>query len=173
MIFKIERWNFQHLFWKRISWNLTKFQLNQTTDRKNGIKFFWISWNFVRFHEIRPREFQQMALCCPNFQRQFWLCCAVVCKTTYDTLFCRLLCIAHCFHIAELVAYSTQREYRKVASSRLSQLVAHSRIFRLFMKGKFDAYVLWPLAKRVQNWIVDRSTARNFTVVQKDSKMLT
>ena len=32
------------------------------------------------------------------------------------------------------------------------------------MKGKFDAYVLWPLAKRVQNWIVDRSTARNFMV---------
>ena len=32
------------------------------------------------------------------------------------------------------------------------------------MKGKFDAYVLWPLAKKFQNWIVDRSTARNFTV---------
>ena len=33
-------------------------------------------------------------------------------------------------------------EYRKVASSRLSQLVAHFQIFRLFMKGKFGAYVL-------------------------------
>ena len=32
------------------------------------------------------------------------------------------------------------------------------------MTGKFDAYVLWPLAKRVQSWIVDRSTARDFTV---------
>ena len=32
------------------------------------------------------------------------------------------------------------------------------------MKGKFDAYVLWPLDKMVQNWIVVRSTARNFTV---------
>ena len=51
-----------------------------------------------------------------------------------------------------------------VASSSLSQLVAHVWIFRLFMKGKFDAYVLWPLTKRVQNWIVDRSTAHNFTV---------
>ena len=38
-------------------------------------------------------------------------------------------------------------KYRKVASSRLSRLVAHSRIFKLFMKGKFDA----PLAKKVQN----------------------
>ena len=27
------------------------------------------------------------------------------------------------------------------------------------MKGKFDAYVLWPL-----NWIVDQSTACDFTV---------
>ena len=33
------------------------------------------------------------------------------------------------------------------------------------MKGKFDAYVLWPLDKRVQNWIVAQSTARNFMVV--------
>ena len=32
--------------------------------------------------------------------------------------------------------------YRKVASSRLSRLVEHLSIFRLFMKGKFDAYVL-------------------------------
>ena len=38
--------------------------------------------------------------------------------------------------------------YRKVASSRLSWLVAHLRIFRLLMKGKFDAYVLLPLAKK-------------------------
>ena len=32
--------------------------------------------------------------------------------------------------------------HRKVASSRLSRLVAHLSIFRKFMKGKFDAYVL-------------------------------
>ena len=32
--------------------------------------------------------------------------------------------------------------YCKVASSRLSRLVAHPSIFELFMKGKFDAYVL-------------------------------
>ena len=32
------------------------------------------------------------------------------------------------------------------------------------MKGKFDAYVLWPLAKMLQNWIVDWSTAHDFTV---------
>jgi hypothetical protein len=44
--------------------------------------------------------------------------------------------------------------YRKVISSRLSRLVVHPRIFRLFMKRNFDAYVLWPLDKMVQNWIV-------------------
>ena len=56
--------------------------------------------------------------------------------------------------------------YRKVASSRLSWLVALPRIFRRLMKGKFDAYicVLWPFAKKFQNWIVDWSTARDFTV---------
>ena len=32
------------------------------------------------------------------------------------------------------------------------------------MKGNFDVYVLWPLDKMVQNWIVDWSTARDFTV---------
>ena len=54
--------------------------------------------------------------------------------------------------------------YCKVVSSRMSRLVAHPRIFRLFMKGKFDDYLLWSLNKKVQNWIVDRSTARDFTV---------
>ena len=33
-------------------------------------------------------------------------------------------------------------DYRKVSSSRLTWLVAHPRILRLFMKGKFDAYAL-------------------------------
>ena len=57
--------------------------------------------------------------------------------------------------------------YCKVASSRLSRLVAHLRIFRLLMKKKFDAYILWPLAKRIQNWIVDRSTTHNFMVSKR------
>ena len=41
----------------------------------------------------------------------------------------------------------TEIEYREVAGSRLSQLIAYIKHFRLFMKGKFDSYVLWPLAK--------------------------
>ena len=63
--------------------------------------------------------------------------------------------------------------YRKVKSSRLSQLVAHFQIFRLFLKENF-AYVLWRLDKMVQNWIVDRSTTCNFTVLRiqsEDSQM--
>ena len=51
-----------------------------------------------------------------------------------------------------------ENRYRKVASSGMSRLVAHPSNFRMFMKGKFDSYVLWPLAKSFQNWIVDRST---------------
>ena len=35
-----------------------------------------------------------------------------------------------------------QSTYRKVASSRLSQLAARPRSFRLFMKRNFDAYLL-------------------------------
>jgi hypothetical protein len=41
--------------------------------------------------------------------------------------------------------------YRKVASRSTSWLVAHPRIFRLFMKEKFDAYVLQPFNERMQN----------------------
>ena len=46
---------------------------------------------------------------------------------------CPLNCHQKYFYIAK---------YRKVASSRLSRLVANPRIFRRLMKGKFDAYVL-------------------------------
>ena len=49
--------------------------------------------------------------------------------------------------------------YPEVASSKKYRLLANPRIFRLLMKGNFDAYVLWPLDKMVQNWRVDRSTA--------------
>ena len=55
--------------------------------------------------------------------------------------------------------------YRKFTSNRLSLLVLHPSIFRLFMKGKFDTYLLWSFTQRVQNWIVDWSTARDFTVL--------
>ena len=36
----------------------------------------------------------------------------------------------------------------------------------MFMNRKFDAYVLWPLTKSVQNWIVNQSTASNFMVCE-------
>ena len=61
--------------------------------------------------------------------------------------------------------------YHKVASSKLSLLVAHPRIFRLFMKGNFDAYLC--AVTFVQNGpIVDRSTARNFLVGIKYQKRM-
>ena len=63
----------------------------------------------------------------------------------------------------------TDTDYHKVAISSMSLLVAHLMIFRRLMKGKFDACVVWPLAKKFQNWIVDRSTARDFTVYSLNS----
>ena len=41
---------------------------------------------------------------------------------------------------------------------------------RAYMKGKFDDYVLWPLAKKIKNWIVDQSAARDLTVLKFDIK---
>ena len=40
--------------------------------------------------------------------------------------------------------------YHKVASSRLSRLVTQQSIFRLFMKGKFVAFVLRPKPKEFE-----------------------
>ena len=48
--------------------------------------------------------------------------------------------------------------YRKVSSSRLSWSIALSKIFRRLVKGKFDACVLWPLAKKFWNWVHERTS---------------
>ena len=58
-----------------------------------------------------------------------------------------------------MTTFQLPNDYRKVASSRLTRIVAHPRIFRMFMMVSFDAYVyvLSPLAKI--EYIVDRSTA--------------
>ena len=40
-----------------------------------------------------------------------------------------------------LQVHNIKTDYLKVASSRMSWLVARPSIFRIFMKGKFDAYV--------------------------------
>ena len=38
-------------------------------------------------------------------------------------------------------------KYRRFVSTSLSRLEAHDGFFRLAMKGKFDAYLLWPFGK--------------------------
>ena len=67
-------------------------------------------------------------------------------------------CQKYAFGVTGLILKKSEKisNYRKVASSRLLRLAAHFQIFRRLMKGKFDAYVLWPLVKKFQNWIVDR-----------------
>ena len=69
------------------------------------------------------------------------------------------------FYICIMVLQCKRNIILIVGSSSLFRLVAHFWIFRLFMKEKFDAYVLLPLNKRVQDRIVDRSTARDFMVL--------
>ena len=39
------------------------------------------------------------------------------------------------------------------------------------MKGKFDAYVLWPLAWRDQNWMVNRFTVCNYAVKSRNPRV--
>ena len=53
----------------------------------------------------------------------------------------------------------------------MSPWVAQFQIFRRLMKAKFYAYVLLPLAKKFQNWIVDQSTARDFLVPEIDTQV--
>ena len=40
-------------------------------------------------------------------------------------------------------------KYLKVASTSLSPFEAYAGFFRLFMKGKFDVYLLWPFGKKL------------------------
>ena len=42
----------------------------------------------------------------------------------------------------EFVPGHEEQHLGGVQSAKKSRLVAHSRIFRLFMKGKFEAYIL-------------------------------
>ena len=76
------------------------------------------------------------------------------------------------WYIYENIMIVRKIEYRKVVSSNLSCLEGHAGFFRLLMKWTFDPYVLWPLAKKFQNWTVDRSTARDFMVYQSALKKL-
>ena len=65
--------------------------------------------------------------------------------------------------------------YRKVASIRLSRLIAHPSILRLFMKGKFDAYELCTLGffeLRLFKPLLNRPQAQGCQGRQKDLKDL-
>ena len=42
---------------------------------------------------------------------------------------------------------NTKYVYRRVMTTSLLCLEAHAGFFRLFMKGKFDVYSLWPFGK--------------------------
>ena len=91
-------------------------------------------------------------------------------------------CFSNCFlwksSILIIFVYFIQKKFLetkcipKVVSTSISRLVAHPSIFRLLMKGKLDAYVLWPLAKRVElnsrmvycSWLYDNLVQSNLVV---------
>ena len=77
---------------------------------------------------------------------------------------CAVLCWSKDLWDGIEIPWKLEIYVRKVPKNSLSWLVTPFQIFRRLVKGKFDAYVLWPLAKKFQNWIVDQSTAREFTV---------
>ena len=55
LFFKIESWNFQHLFEEEFSETSQNFNWIRQRIEKMEIKIVWMSWmrwNFVRFHEI-------------------------------------------------------------------------------------------------------------------------
>ena len=55
--------------------------------------------------------------------------------------------------------------YRKIASSNTSRLEAHVGFFRLFMKGIFCPYVIWPFDKKLIFKLVTRIRTRDYTVI--------
>ena len=53
LFFKIESWNFQHLFEKEFLETSQNFNsIRQRIEKMEIIQISWMSWNFVRFHEI-------------------------------------------------------------------------------------------------------------------------
>ena len=105
-----------------------------------------------RLHTTSERFWIPVSKHIPNFYRKWypfrldWLCwLAGYLKTTADL-----------YNFLPNTVQVSTIIYRKDTTNRLSRLVAHLRIFRLFMKGICDANLLWPLTKTVQNWIVDQ-----------------
>ena len=52
LFFKIESWNFQHLFEKEFCETSQNFNSIRQPIEKMKITIVWMSWNFVRFHEV-------------------------------------------------------------------------------------------------------------------------
>ena len=53
------------------------------------------------------------------------------------------------FNFEDWQQQNSQCVYHKVVSINTSRLEAHFRFYRLFMKGKFDVYLLWPFQEKL------------------------
>ena len=129
----------------------------------------------LSYHTMASKQALLVELKKPTMQRQdasvMWLCAGIYLTMNFNTMRSGHSCLFSVIIVDELypmhfcVRVLWRLNNRKVASRRLSWLVADLMLFRLFMKGKIGAYVLWPLAKIVHNWISDRSSARDFTIL--------
>ena len=61
---------------------------------------------------------------------------------------------------------SSGDKYRIVVSASPFWFEAHGGLFRLLMKEKFDAYVLWPFDQKLFFELVKRVNIHNFTVIE-------
>ena len=61
LFFEIESWKLLASVWKLILWNLTKFQLNQTTKRKNRNSNCLNELNELKFCEVSRNSFSSLS----------------------------------------------------------------------------------------------------------------
>ena len=127
---------------------------------------FWIK-SLLTFHFKKciwpPVQLWKSAIFA-NFQKRLVMCHVSTSSQKAIITFEKFFLVWVPMNIQKVLKVKLESDHHKVASRDMSRLVADKKIFRLFMKGKCDAYVLWNLTKSFQDKIVDRSTARNFMV---------
>ena len=84
-------------------------------------------------------------------------------KLTLKVIFCHFLTTQHYVYWQNTIIFF---EYRKVASSNTSRFEAHAGLFKLLMKGIFDAYVLWPFDQKCVFEFLRRVNTRDFTLIE-------
>ena len=88
-------------------------------------------------------------------------------KFTYSKMIKVILCQINLLFCHQL----THNEYRRVAFSNTPRLEPHPGVYRLLMKGIFDAYVLGPFDKKFIFELVTQVRSRDYMVLLWNSKL--